>query len=653
MEITNSELTVQNEKLQVIDNALPGYFNLLDSMGINLKHDRSAVQAQTMKMCEFLDLDPNFFSIDEGRIRPLILIGLSDNWLDSGDSLTDQRSIIELLKVLSAEGHKADKQGQTAAGEIERLSKLNYRFAYEYASGIGGTTSTHDEKWIAKREFATSEDTFDEGKTKQLLEAIDIANLNSPLKRIREELGVTDTNEKPFNTRVVRLTREEMASQFDGTLAFMSDGVLCLPSDFDFHLAEHEYIHSQQHGVNFGASGILGRGVMEGWTEQQTETPVYYENQRAVLSVLLDAIPELKPDLDNYHHEKNVAAMDKVWGRIMATFGLDGLIAVLRMAPDSTCFDDETSSFYRGKYIFINSSQVQNILQQKGEKIGSWDDFVIGTPLLDSELAIAQYNLKYEKDLTKQESWQKYIDRLSAIKINKHIEQATSETETAMRVGELIQHWQNHQDVTNFAPVEMVHVLSKKYPDKATDFAKIIYQAIQTHQPPSKDGIQQFIKKPYWFNIFLKNYKEADTYWDNLKNELVKQNLSDNPNNIQAIDLGLEFLTASIISDEETPEILSRYTELVDKTIEVTKEMPNEDQNILSLNMRLRRLLHEEVLNKLEPETKDRILNFVEEAFQTLRSLPPRDESEKEDLEEVYLPRIKQRLESFGRRHND
>lgn len=354
--INQETFDFQKEKHIVLTDILAKKTKLLQDLGLGLVSEPQDLIEKTMRVVDFFDISEDIFLCENGRIRPFLLLGAIDQWMQS-QNLDEKKGLFDVIKILCYD--KANNVGSyTFSRRVAKQEDSDNRLGYEFT---GSPRSLNSSVWKEMNEYARLHEDIE--ATNRLANELSITlGEQSPLSAIRKRLGVTVYNEAPFNVVVLKKTAEEMFEDLDGTLAFFSRRSLCVPSDFDLHMVEHEYIHSQQNNFRLGPNGSLGRGLIEAWTEYQTDAPVYYEDQRNTLSVVYNHLPEILKVLRQQDVDRSAGAVDSLYFHLLSRFGTDGLLSLLRMASGSECAED--SPEYHGKYVFIPAEAVPDILDQ-------------------------------------------------------------------------------------------------------------------------------------------------------------------------------------------------------------------------------------------------------------------------------------------------
>lgn len=350
------EFDFQKEKHLVLTDILTQKVQVLADLGIGLVSEPRDLVKKTLRVIDFFDISEDFFLSEHGRIRPFILLGAVDQWMQSED-LDESKGLFDVIKILCFDESNTIG-GYTFSSRVGKQDEDDNRLGYEFT---GSPRSVNSLVWKERNEYARVHE--DIQATSKLAYQLSITlGDQSPLSAIRKRLGVTVYNEAPFSVVVLKKTVTEMAEELNGTLAFFSRGRLCVPSDFNLHLIEHEYIHSQQSHFSLGPNGSLGRGLLEAWTEYQTQSPVYYENQRNVLAVVVHHLPSFLKALTQQDLEQSSEAIDEMYFHLLSRFGTGGLLSLLRMESASECA--ENSDEYHGKYVFISADLVPDLLDQ-------------------------------------------------------------------------------------------------------------------------------------------------------------------------------------------------------------------------------------------------------------------------------------------------
>jgi len=343
-----TEQTIDREK--VISNAVKVYLDMAYDYDLGLNNPREEIEKQTLRLIEKFEIDAGFFKSGSGVVRPFLLLGLADKWL-SAEDLETQRYIFDYIKIITSNDFLPGNVSRTFSGRQEKMATLGHRQAYEFVGRIFPEESSNNAEWTQKHEFVTNPKNQDVERTESLKRRLDFSNPDSPLKNIREKLGITSETEKKFDIVVLDLDEEQMQKKFNYSIAFTVNGVLCLPNDFEDNLLEHEYIHTQQLKFKFGGSLILGNSLGEAFTEYQTQRPKNYAANREVLEMILSKAPDLEEALRLYGRSPSVRHLDAIVFRLISVVGLDLTLDVLAMSPSGN-LDCDDQSYYHGGTFF-------------------------------------------------------------------------------------------------------------------------------------------------------------------------------------------------------------------------------------------------------------------------------------------------------------
>lgn len=388
-EISTKELELR----QLLRTILTHRLELLSDASIAIHSDRETLIQQTLRFIKFFDIDISFFSSKTVIVRPYVIIGLVDTWIQTVN-LDEKKAILDLVKILCSDEWVHNPPKKQRSNRVVKQALLGLRLGTEFISGHKVGVNSH--YWTEKIGVANAN--ANQSESDRLSKIIKSESSDSPLHQIRLKLGTVES-EKSFNVFVLSITRFEMAQRFGGTLAFFSDNTIYVPSDFDSHLLEHEYIHTQQPGFNFGYNFLLGRALMEAWTEQQTQEPIYYEKPRKILGLVLDHLPVFTQRLADYYRSPKVNKLDQAYLSLLAGFGLEGLIALLRLETDDSC-TSEDSSDYHGKYIFQPAEIVEAKINASKIKPATTNFDVLSDPItyLDEDAGIFEWMIKHEEE---------------------------------------------------------------------------------------------------------------------------------------------------------------------------------------------------------------------------------------------------------------
>ncbi len=446
--------------------------DILSSVGITTKSDSKKIVDQTVRVLTFFEIDEAFFLSSEGNARPFLLLGLVDEWLQN-PHLDAQKGLFDTIKILTSD----EWQGRTHSSQrVLRQAAADKKLGYEFVSGYKQGQSA--DEWGKNDKYANAH--IDHEKTAELQKQISSPDDKASfLHQIRLQLKITKT-ERPFTVKVLTKTAEEMAAELNGVIAFFSKGSLCVGSDYDLHIVEHEYIHSQQPGFNFGSNGSLGRGLMEGWTEMQTQNPEYYRPQRKVLSVIIEKAPHFVDLLTKYGLSVTYANFDAIYMQLLSSFGLEGSLAAIRMVSAGTCASDD-STHYHGKYVFRDTDEVERKLQsthlpadaQRARDLGDLNLY------LDTDALILRHKLKHEADKQTTAELEKIKKTLARI-----------EFETAL--AKLITCNPGEKDYETHL-LSAISIYSEHFMERDYHFDTIVLELIKLQSTPEKDAIFQKI----------------------------------------------------------------------------------------------------------------------------------------------------------------
>ena len=615
----------KEHKLALAD-IIQNKINILSRLNISTKSEPQALTDQILAVLDFFDIDEVFFLSSQGKIRPYILIGLVDEWLQTSH-LDEKKGIFDLIKILSSQEWKDDNESKNLSNRVIKQAEAGEKSGYEFVSGYKLGQNT--EVWAGANQYA--DENIDLQKTKQLEEEISLKNQNSFLNWIRAQLNIKDT-EKPFSVKVLSKTTEEVGRRLNGTIAFFSRGVLCVPSDYDEHIVEHEYIHSQQLRLNIGSNGILGRGLMEAWTEEQTQSPKYYEPQRKILSYIQQQLPSFFDKLKQFSSKPIVNTLDAIYIHLLSGFGLEGLVAAIRMESDGVC-RSENSSDYHGKFVFKKTDQVQSILETI--ETSGYEDKALALEdpelYLEDDLKIFKIKKDRETDSEKRVNFERAIHQTEFyIAISKA--KSSKETDNSS-LRNALDIYQKHLLGTLSCCEALVSELIKDQ-NKSEILLQMTIQSLETNSNDDLYGLtRRFISDVDTTRVmYFFNHSNNDD-WSNiltlekrLQRELFERHSDD-------YRLGYQSLGTHIISNEPTEEQVNQFL----NTWEKTKQSISSQETHLNFDSKIlintAWILSHVDFNAVTDEQKINILNDVNWLIDIIKRLSSLSEDEQKHID--------------------
>lgn len=336
-----------------------GLQSAIDEYGLKKEHFSSPneVVVQTAKrLLSAYDVDTSFWST-QGN---LFVLAAADMWLSGAN--TDMHIVaLDILKLVT---YRYGNNGSESMSEwVKRLVSNGRKdiahFTYNHKTKE--VDRQHDEKLQA---YLDSH--YDKLESLYLDMRMREWGKNTKLHHVRQNLGVTEYNERPFEVIALNVTAEQMAESVVGGTGLMTyrDSVaqLVVGKDYDKHDSlEHEYAHSQGEGIRFGFRGVLWSGLSEAITERTRENPITYYYQRRVLDFLTDNNPELLSLLFKAYRGDN-EAQQQAFMVIIDEFGLRGLLALARMSPYDGTTPPKTTGVLNNR-IGLHPEDVYEILR--------------------------------------------------------------------------------------------------------------------------------------------------------------------------------------------------------------------------------------------------------------------------------------------------
>lgn len=185
----------------------------------------------------------------------------------------------------------------------------------------------------------------------------------SPISLMREKLGMTKEDDKPFSLLVTKLQTEEFLTNFHsvGFVQFRrAQPLMVLPYDASIDTKCHEWIHTQWPGIGGGRYDSLYRGVSEAFVESRVPRPTTYKPQRAVYQEISQRIPGFDT-LVLSSGLRTPTGKESFLKAALKEFGLSGVNALSRMTP---IVREDSEQFYshQQRSVFMDIASVRYLL---------------------------------------------------------------------------------------------------------------------------------------------------------------------------------------------------------------------------------------------------------------------------------------------------
>lgn len=291
--------------------------------------------------------------------RGIHILAVANEWLKT-DLILCNDSLYDFLKYLSI--GFSDGKWSTRSQKVRQLSssgQLEWAI-YDPEAPTRRQYNVYDSSWAY---FDKYHDPKLSGELQQMLEDTSMGSYLSPVRR---KLKIKRRSERPYQVWALTRTATEMSTDLSCTGRFTyreGQPFLVVNSDFTrWDSLQHEYVHSQCPGINYGYDAKIFSGVGEALTESVRPTPVTYPGQRQVVEFIKSS--SSCPDQVEVQllraHKYILTAVDKVIADLIQRFGLRGLLYIALLSPkDGGNYSDPISAS-----IFRDPFDIYYILQK-------------------------------------------------------------------------------------------------------------------------------------------------------------------------------------------------------------------------------------------------------------------------------------------------
>ncbi len=279
--------------------------------------------------------------------KMLLILAIANSWRNA--NITQKRDLLMVLKAIAMGPDPIAQRYDTFSDRVRKLSEMGY------AQGKNFRPSQEDSaqnRYLGKVEEYVRNHT--NAKLTTELQATLKTWKNGILDPVRSRLDISPENESPVNLVVLDTTNQELLEKFGFSAIFLNFGetqrTIVLPMDLarDPGVLQHEYAHSQG---NFALNGLYD-GMNEAITESTVANPTEYEEQRKILTTILEKHPSWKSVLYKAYR----------WGfedredflqRLIEVYGLEGLLMFARVTP----YNEENETRYEDSRMFVSTQE--------------------------------------------------------------------------------------------------------------------------------------------------------------------------------------------------------------------------------------------------------------------------------------------------------
>lgn len=320
----------ENSSSQLFERALQ---NALDIYWVSddafTSDPRRVLRWATTLLSTTPDADPGLIDSPE---RALLTLAVANEWLHPDTLDGDKKGLYTMFKLLAV---RPIISTRAVSRDLMSYSTYEYKNRFKH-----------------------------EPLTKTVSEEADSWGSGTPLHNVRTTLGITPETEKPYEIVVVDKSGRDIDREMIGWAFCDRSGVgstIFLPRRWDEIPSglQHEYAHSQSPGMYVGLGALLFRGIDEAITEDLTDDPSSYNEQRWILNRLTANIPQFWPFLINAYLDHGIARRPMIT-RLVAHYGLDGLLAVARL--NAIANPEKVTELERK--VYLPAAEVDQILSE-------------------------------------------------------------------------------------------------------------------------------------------------------------------------------------------------------------------------------------------------------------------------------------------------
>ncbi len=264
-------------------------------------------------------------------------------------SLSEEESKLSLLLILAAANHLLDKDT-----ELEDKKKLLHFIKYLLINEDSYKVDTKIINEKTQRLLSLAKENLNPELSYQLTIDARAWSTESLLSKVRERIGVPKEYENSFSIKVLNLTTDELI-QIESTLAYSyfdeNEYIIVLPEDFEVATLEHEYIHTQIHGLVRGFNNFLFKGLAETLTDMFTSGEESYIWQRYFVNRMIKNNEYVWKSTLKAWITNNEEDQIEFYKAIINQFGLVSLLSLARMSDDSYLEGIEAKLFLDPIYV--------------------------------------------------------------------------------------------------------------------------------------------------------------------------------------------------------------------------------------------------------------------------------------------------------------